>query len=885
MAATYAALTSVLGTIDKLLRSNLLVGLEEVHKQQLESLDKMFGTLQVSLIGKCDGGDPIITKDLQRRIKDVALDAEDEVESLMKQLIIELDDDEQVLECCRTKLDKVSQQAIQVTDSVEELIIKQKINNCPEAGSSASPRLDASIRENVMEGYNEERERMVQRLTRGSGSNRQEVVSVVGMPGIGKTTFAKTILFENSIKRVFRIRGWITVSNNYDLRKLLLVLLRDVIRMGDGNDNTMDIGKLAERVQQGLKGEKYLIVVDDIWSKDAWDRISHWFPDCGNKSRILLTSRDREVGEYAATNPKDGLVLMRPLTQDESRCLFYHKAFGENYSIRGSDIDEFEKVGEKVITNCKGLPLMITAIAGILCSKSKLDEWMEVAQSVSSLVNDDDYKQCLKVVALSYNHLPSLMKACFLHFGVFPKAHVISVKKLIRLWIAEGLVNLKGVEEFEQVAARVLHDFIGKSLVIVDKSSLNGQIKTCRIHDLFHDFCSKEAESENLLYVVRSDSTTISQVHTNFRQGCRWMSVPSIYYSSQYTPIKIRSLYGYYKYFSEGLFHFKLLRVLDLEGETASTLGNITGDLVCLRYLSVMTHDTFAILAITNLWNLQTLILDKKSLSRIFHKIVTFPKEIWQMSQLRHLYSIGISLSSPGDKVLGNLQSVSGLSPRCCTKEIFEGIKKVKKLAIRGWNGEYPTDLKWIDNLKHLQDLESLSIEIQYWSTINGTRFFSLTSSDSFPQKLKKLKLSRTCLPWEYMSIISKLPELEVLKLKYDALVGDEWKATDQIGLPKLRFLLLANLNLEKWRTTAGSHDHFPGLECVIITNCKFLKEIPQGFADSKKLELIELHKCDPSLVAFAEKIQEKHEDLGRNKLKVTAFNSGKYIYLSTFSS
>ncbi|KAH0692742.1 hypothetical protein KY285_019839 [Solanum tuberosum] len=405
MAATYAALTSVLGTIDKLLRSNLLVGLEEVHKQQLESLDKMFDTL----------------------IKHVALYAEDKVESLMKQLI-EPDDDEQALECCRAKLDKVSQHVIPVTDFVEELIIKQKINNCPEAESSASPRLDASIRENVMEGYNEERERMVQRLTRGSGSNRREVVSVVGMPGIGKTTFAKTILFDNSIKRVFRIRGWITVSNNYDLRKLLLVLLRDVIRMGDGNDNTMDIGKLAERVQQGLKGEKYFIVVDDIWSQKAWDRISHWFPDCGNRSRILLTSRDNKVGEYAATNPNESLV-MRPLTQDESRCLFYHKVFGENYSIRGSDIDEFEKVGEKVVTNCKGLPLMITAVAGILSSKSKLDEWMEVAQSVSSLVNDDDYKQCLKVVALSYNNLPSLMKACFLHFGVFPKAHVISVKK------------------------------------------------------------------------------------------------------------------------------------------------------------------------------------------------------------------------------------------------------------------------------------------------------------------------------------------------------------------------------------------------------------------------------------------------------------------------
>ncbi|KAH0692744.1 hypothetical protein KY285_019841 [Solanum tuberosum] len=754
----------------KLLRSNLLVGLEEVYKLQLKSLDEIFGTLQVSLIGKCDGEEPIISKDLQGRIKDVALDAEDEVESLMKQLI-EPDDDEQVLECCRTKLDKVSQQAIQVTDSVnEELSIKQKINNCPEAESSASPRLDASIRENVMEGYNEERERMVRRLTRGSGSNKLEMVSVVGMPGI--------------------------------------VLLRDVIRMGDGNDDTMDIGKLAEHVQQGLKGQKYLIVVDDIWSNQDWDRISHWFPDCDNKSRILLTSRDREVADYAARNTKDGLVPMRLLTQEESRYLFYHKAFGKNYSIRGSEVDEFEKVGEEVVTNCKGLPLMITAVAGILSSKSKLDEWMEVAQSVSSLVNDDDYQQCLKVVALSYNHLPSLMKACFLHFGLFPKAHVISVKKLIRLWIAEGLVNLKGVEEFEQVAARVLHDLIGKSLVIVvDKRSLDGQIKTCRIHDLFHDLCLKEAESENLLYVLGSDLTT--HLDRNFRKGPR--------------------------HFNEHLFHFKLLRVLDMEDSIITS--KITGELVCLS-------------------------------------VVALPKDIWQMSQLRHLSARGIYLSSPGDKVLGNLQCVSGLSPSCCTKEIFEGIKKVKKLAIYGRKEEYPTDLKWIDNLKYLQDLESLSITAKMFYDTDKTRLFSLTSPDSFPQKLKKLKLSYISLPWEYIFIISKLPELEVLQLKGGTLFGDEWKATDQIRFPKLRFLLLDNLLLEKWETTTGSHDHFPSLERIIIIDCHFLEEIPQGFADSKTLELIELHKCEPSLVAFAEKIQEKHEDLGRNKLKVTAFDS-----------
>ncbi|TMW91269.1 hypothetical protein EJD97_014554 [Solanum chilense] len=793
----------------------------------------------------------------------------------MKQLIIGLNDDDD--KCCRAKFDKVSQHVIQVTHSVNEELIINNIN-CQEKAdenSDVSPRLDDSIRENVMEGYNEERKNMVERLTKSSGANKLQVVSVVGMAGIGKTTFTKTILFDNYIKRIFHIRGWITVSNNYDLKKLLQLLLHDVIKMEGKNYAEMDIGQLASHVKLGLQGQRYLIVVDDIWSNQDWDTISHWFPDCGNKSRILLTSRDNKVGEYAATNPKDGLVLMRPLTQDESRNLFYHRAFGENYSIRGSNIDEFEKVGEKVITNCKGLPLMITAVAGILCSKSKLDEWMEVAKSVSSLVNDDAYKQCLKVVALSYDNLPSLMKACFLHFGVFPRAHVISVKKLIRLWIAEGLINLKGVDEFEQVGARVLHDLIGKSVVIVDKRGLNGKIKTCRIHDIFHDFCLKEGESQNLLHVVGSDSTTntvISQLYND----SRWISIQSENRIILNSRIEARSLYNINNntYFSKEVFLFKLLRVLNLEDHYTQRLSIVTRDLVCLRYLSVLTRETCMDLSITNLWNLQTLILTVRP-PYLVHRVVTFPEEIWQMTQLRHLYARGISLSSPGEKVLGNLQRVFGLSPSCCTKEIFEGIKKVKKLTIRETKQEYPTDVKWIDNLKYLQDLESLSIETkEMLITMDNPRSFSFTSPYYFPQKLKKLKLNNTYLPWKYMSVISKLPELEVLKLKRDSFRGHEWKATQQTGFPKLRFLLLAKINLNKWKTTIGSHDHFPSLERVNITDCKYLKKIPKGFADSKKLEMIELHKCDRSLVTFVKKIQKKHEYLGRNKLKVIAFGT-----------
>ncbi|XP_016433160.1 putative late blight resistance protein homolog R1A-3 [Nicotiana tabacum] len=127
------------------------------------------------------------------------------------------------------------------------------------------------------------------------------------------------------------------------------------------------------------------------------------------------------------------------------------------------------------------------------------------------------------------------------------------------------------------------------------------------------------------------------------------------------------------------------------------------------------------------------------------------------------------------------------------------------------------------------------------------------------------------------MTIISMLPKLEVLKLKKNAFadgenVGEDvWEVTE-MGFPKLKFLLLEWLYLHYWRAT---DDYFPRLERIIIRSCFFIKEIPEGFADSMTLQLIELHQCSSSLVNSAKRIQkEQLENLGNDMLKVYAYDT-----------
>lgn len=107
-------------------------------------------------------------------------------------------------------------------------------------------------------------------------SSQLEVISIVGMGGIGKSTFAKKMYYDPSIVSFFDIRGWITASKDYNYRNILACLLQDAIGVKEKLDKFSD-EDLEDHLQKGLKARRYLIVVDDIWSMEAWDEFKLGF--------------------------------------------------------------------------------------------------------------------------------------------------------------------------------------------------------------------------------------------------------------------------------------------------------------------------------------------------------------------------------------------------------------------------------------------------------------------------------------------------------------------------------------------------------------------------------------------------------------------------------
>ncbi|WMV56006.1 hypothetical protein MTR67_049391 [Solanum verrucosum] len=331
--------------------------------------------------------------------------------------------------------------------------------------------------------------------------DKLDVVVIFGMGGIGKTTLAKRIFNDKLIEEHFYVRAWITVSEQYKVRNMLLDLLGCTSKVPFIMDE-MENEELAERLYKSLKGQRYLIVMDDVWYTEAWDDVRRYFPNDKNGSRVMVTSRVMKVARFI--NPLNPPHQMRFLTVDESWKLLQKKILGLDDPSFCCDY-EMERIGMQISKKCKGLPLAIVMVAGILSKESATaSKWSDVAENIHSSFVTEESREFLDILALSYNHLPHHLKACFLYMGAFPEDVEIPVWRLIRLWTAEGFIKLESPKTLEFVAQEYLQELIDRSLIIVSKRSYDNRVKTCSIHDILRNFCQEEAKQEKLLHVVRN---------------------------------------------------------------------------------------------------------------------------------------------------------------------------------------------------------------------------------------------------------------------------------------------------------------------------------------------------------------------------------------------
>ncbi|XP_073036465.1 putative late blight resistance protein homolog R1A-3 [Primulina eburnea] len=242
-----------------------------------------------------------------------------------------------------------------------------------------------SNRKNTMVGFDKDLIQIMETLT-GDESNLQ-ILSIVGMGGIGKTTLAKNVLKNPLIVDHFDLHAWVTISQQYSVHKILLGLLKEI---GVEEITQEHDDKLGVSLHKSLFNRRYFIVMDDMWSIKVWDGIKRFFPDNGNGSRVMVTTRLSNVAEkFLSCTPHQ----LHFLDKDQSWVLFCDKVFGKE-----SCLPELEEVGKKIVRNCRGHPLAIVAISGLLAKSSRTVEyWEYVANNTYSELNMGGDGLCFEV--------------------------------------------------------------------------------------------------------------------------------------------------------------------------------------------------------------------------------------------------------------------------------------------------------------------------------------------------------------------------------------------------------------------------------------------------------------------------------------------------------
>lgn len=315
------------------------------------------------------------------------------------------------------------------------------------------------------------------------------------------------------IRYHFYIHAWIKVSQEYQERDVLLSILQLFSLHKDKDWIAISTEMLAEWVYRSLKCNRYLIVVDDIWDIETWDKMKQWFPNDNHGSRIIMTSRLGEVAKYA--NPISLPQRMNLLNYKQSWRLFLKKVF-----VTETCPQELLDSGLRIARKCQGLPLAIIVTAGHLSKNSKTPEsWKIFAERVGRVIVGTQ-EENLDIFSLSYNNLPQHLKACLLYMGNFPKSKEIPVLKLLRLWCAARILNEEPSNSSEEIAGKCLHDLINRNLIQVMSKKYDDTIKTCGLHDLLWDFILIEAQKgSNSIF---SDAyCTNSYFHSNHVSGKR----------------------------------------------------------------------------------------------------------------------------------------------------------------------------------------------------------------------------------------------------------------------------------------------------------------------------------------------------------------------------
>jgi len=267
--AAYSAVISLIQSLDERNFHELFHGHTAETLDSLRAIAEYFQKV-------LDEFEPGKIKSLEEKIRDAASEAEDIVELKTRQIIkgrswmfgiLQHQDLLPLVE----KMDTIKKQVMEIVSHDADQILELSGDSMIGTSSTSYAMLSDKLEDGIVRGIDDDLEIIIKRLT-GPPSDL-DIITITSMGGIDKTTLARKAYDHVTIRYHFDIFVWVTISQEFRCRNVLLEALHCISKQTDivnaKDYDKMDDNELVGLVKKKLKGQRYLFFVDDIWRRDV----------------------------------------------------------------------------------------------------------------------------------------------------------------------------------------------------------------------------------------------------------------------------------------------------------------------------------------------------------------------------------------------------------------------------------------------------------------------------------------------------------------------------------------------------------------------------------------------------------------------------------------
>ncbi|XP_062119396.1 disease resistance protein RPM1-like [Humulus lupulus] len=515
-ASVSAALPAALVLVNRVLASLSDQGGSSGAKQDVEKLKSLLSSFQSFIKLKENQKKDHVSQDLVNKIQGVTAEIEDALDDFLFEVHMDRTQPHpnarvQSLHDLAHKIlnykpiKRLSKREKRINQIIENHNLMDRMAAEKHGSELIDKASDSFFEDNRLVGFITRREEMLNQLI--SGDSKRTTIQVVGPGGSGKTFLVKKVSADQHVVTHFHCRAWLRLSR-FDSSEVFVLDSRFDPTTGDSSI-VSESGRVdTTRLHNYLHQKRYLLVLDNVWNRQSLVQILKDLPDQENGSRVIITTRnniDVADDKLKHTHKLDGLI------EEEAWELFCTHAFPRS----GCCPNFLEKVSSKILNKCDGLPLAIAAVGFLLST----GQWREVEYDWETFYNSlaheigtsSKFPIISSVLQPSFVDLQENLKSCFLYFSIFPEDQSVSRGRLIRSWLAEGFVKEVNGKTPEEVAETYLNELIGRNLVRICSSEIDGRVRTCQVLRLYHDFIAPLSKDGNFVTVVDKKNSKPSQ--------------------------------------------------------------------------------------------------------------------------------------------------------------------------------------------------------------------------------------------------------------------------------------------------------------------------------------------------------------------------------------